>query len=140
MEHGDLINEALLRAYEGLSGLKNERAFLSFIIGIALRVLSNSHRKKRPERIPEGHDAVDSSQRTDHRVEVDMLYRAMSHLPTEQRESLILFEINGFAIKEIAEVHGVGESAVKQRLRRGRIALATLLREKEVTSGQYHGE
>lgn len=48
MEAGDLINESLLIAYEKLDQLQSNEAFLSFLCGISLRVLANSHRKKRP--------------------------------------------------------------------------------------------
>jgi len=129
MEYGDLMHETLLVAHKGFSKLRCKDAFLSYLIGIAIRVLANSNRKKKPEKLSDTSDYVDGNMKTDLRVEIDQLHTALSKLPEGQRESIICFEIVGFSIKEIASLHEVGESAVKQRLRRGRIALAEIMNE-----------
>ena len=49
MEFGDLMNETLLVAYEKLDTLKSEKAFLSFLFSISVRILANSHRKKKAD-------------------------------------------------------------------------------------------
>ncbi len=41
MDYKDLINESLLIAFEKFYSLKSEKAFLSFLIGISIRVLAN---------------------------------------------------------------------------------------------------
>jgi RNA polymerase sigma-70 factor (ECF subfamily) len=48
-------------------------------------------------------------------------------LPIEQREALILFEIIGFSIKEIAGFQQKSEEAIRQQLSRGRKKLLSLL-------------
>ena len=50
MDHGDLMNETLLRAFDKFDTLKSDDAFLSFLFGIAIRVLANDHRKDEPYR------------------------------------------------------------------------------------------
>ena len=65
--------------------------------------------------------------------EYDQLYKALEKLPELQREALILFEISGFSIKEIAGIQSSSEDAVKQRLSRGRKELLELLSEKSNT-------
>jgi len=45
----------------------------------------------------------------------------------DQRESIVLFEITGFSIKEIVEIQDDSVSSVKQRLRRGRERLEKIL-------------
>lgn len=60
-------------------------------------------------------------------MDIYFLNQALSKLVSEQRESVILFEIVGLSIKEIMEIQGVSESAVKQRLKRGRERLTELL-------------
>ena len=133
MDHGDLINETLLLAYKKFDTLKSEQAFLSFLFAIAIRVLANAYRKKKPKISLEGvrEDQIISSDNPEKDLDVQLLHEALALLPNDQRESLILFEISGFSIKEIAELHQVGESAVKQRLRRGRMNLAKSLTEKK---------
>lgn len=128
MDPGDLMHESILIAFEKLDNLRSEEAFLSFLCGISLRVLSNDHRRKRPET---GHNlealALVSDLRTEQETEKHLLYEAMKQLPEAQREALILYEITGFPVREVAEIQGCTEDAVKQRLKRGRDALKELL-------------
>lgn len=46
--------------------------------------------------------------------------RALSTLPAVQREAVVLRELEGFSIEEVAELQEVSVSAVKSRLSRGR--------------------
>ena len=62
----------------------------------------------------------------------ELLYTALAQLPEIQREAIVLFEISGFSIAEIAELQGAGISAIKQRLARGRQALLELLSTENV--------
>lgn len=130
MEHGDLINETLLVAFEKLDTLKSKKAFLGFLFGISVRILSNNNKK-----ITERHlntevndsEKVPSQNNTDLDAEIHFLYKALSELSEDQRECLILFEISGFKIKEIAKIQNASEDAVKQRLKRGRKRLSEIM-------------
>lgn len=46
--------------------------------------------------------------------------RALAGLPPEQREAIVLHDIEGFPVEDIAKMQGVTISAVKSRLSRGR--------------------
>ena len=143
MEHSDLMNDSLLIAYDKFESLESEKAFLSFLFGIAIRILSNHQKKKKEERFISDDQMVmvASSSASDLNAELHFLYEALNQLNLEQRESIILFEISGFSIKEIAVLHQTSESSVKQRLKRGREKLANILadnsinKEKEVQNG-----
>jgi RNA polymerase sigma-70 factor (ECF subfamily) len=143
MEHSDLMNDSLLIAYDKFDSLQSEEAFLSFLFGIAIRILSNHQKKKKEERFTSDNQMVmvASSSAPDLNAELHFLYKALNQLNLEQRESIILFEISGFSIKEIAVLHQPSESSVKQRLKRGREKLANILadnsinKEKEVQNG-----
>lgn len=130
VDYRDVMHESLLVAYERIDTLRSDQAFFSFLVGICIRLLANEHRKKKPvlglnESFLEEH--AKSSDNPEQAAEVYLLHRALAQLPVDQRESLVLFEITGFSIREIAEMHEVGESAVKQRLRRGRLRLTEIL-------------
>lgn len=129
MDHQDLMNETLLIAFQKLNTLKSEKYFLSFLIGISVRILSNNHKKKNEEAWPsnQNFDVADQHADPSRNAEVYFLYKALGLLPEAQRECLILFEISGFSIKEIMQFQKVSESAVKQRLRRGRQRLLEVL-------------
>jgi DNA-directed RNA polymerase specialized sigma24 family protein len=49
--------------------------------------------------------------------------KALSALPEKQREAVVLFEIEGFSIEEVAKMQNAKISAVKSRLARGRARL-----------------
>jgi len=139
MPYEDLMNETLLVAYQKIDQLKKRPSFLSFLIGISIRILANSRRKKRAiatsfEDYPYSNYPVQQDE-TARFSEVELLHFALAKLPKQQREALILFEITGFSIKEIVKIQDSRISAVKQRLARGRKELARILEqiEKETT-------
>lgn len=142
MEYKDLMNESLLIAFEKLDTLKSEKAFLSFLIGISIRVLANNNKKKKEDSLAkiEQLNHIESSAKTEADAEVYLLHEALNKIPVNQKEALILFEISGFSIKEVAKIQEASESAIKQRLKRGREKLTEILTfeslpKKEVKNG-----
>lgn len=132
MDFKDLMHDTILIAYTKFEDLKDPKAFLSFLFGISRRVLANTKRKKSTENWysnEEVYQVASVNDKTESKLEVRMLNEALLKLPDEQKETIILFEITGFSIKEISDLHGVGESAVKQRLVRARKKLSELLTE-----------
>ncbi len=51
---------------------------------------------------------------------------ALARLPAIVRETIVLFEIEGWQVDEIATLHRVSSSAIKSRLARGRTQLRAL--------------
>jgi len=139
MEYTDLMNETLMVAFEKFDSLESEDSFLSYLFSTAVRLLANSNRKMKPERMQstEKEQSIPSSESTEHSMEVHLLHRALSELKDDQREALILFEISGFSIREVAGIQNASESAVKQRLKRGRERLGQILSfESEIKTGK----
>lgn len=131
----DLINETLLVAYQKINQLKSEAAFLSFLISISKNIVANARRKKRAYNISDDrllNHYPDTHNNIEQQSDISTLYRALAQLPPIQREAIVLFEITGFSIKEIAAIQHSGISAVKQRLARGRKALKVIL-EKDLS-------
>jgi RNA polymerase sigma-70 factor (ECF subfamily) len=54
------------------------------------------------------------------RERAERMATALGKLPAVQREAVVLFELEGFSIEEIAAIQRVTASAVKSRLSRGR--------------------
>jgi RNA polymerase sigma factor (sigma-70 family) len=126
MDFKDLINDSLVIAYERFESLRSEQAFLSFLFGISVRIISNHQRKKSEVAHSDEHGSIaDTAQEIF--ADGHFLHLALAQLPAAQKESIILFEISGFKIKEIAEIQSVSEDAVKQRLKRGRERLQEIL-------------
>ncbi len=130
MDYKDLMNETLLLAFQKFNDLRDKKAFLSFLFSISVRILANNKRKKKENSDlfeTESQNYSDVNSKTDANAEVFMLHKALAHLNEDQRESIILFEISGMSIKEIAKIQETSESNVKQRLRRGREKLRQVL-------------
>ena len=135
MPYEDLMNETLLVAYKKIDSLKNEAAFLSYLIGISTRLLANSRRKRKASTVEDElilTNYADPEQKLEQQFEIELLHKALAQLPENQREALILFEITGFSIKEIMDIQNCGLSAVKQRLARGRVALAEIVKKMQL--------
>ena len=70
---------------------------------------------------------VDERNAPDATADVDHLYAALAMLPKKQREAIVMSEITGLKLEEVAAIQGSSLSAVKSRVSRGRKKLAKLL-------------
>ncbi len=127
MEPEDLIGESVLKALENFNKLRDKKTFLSFMFTIAKNIVNNKHRRSKFQgkyNEDDVHNIPDSGIDVETRHDVQILYQMLNQLPKKQKEAIILFEISGFSIKEVADIQNSKESAVKQRLKRGRENLA----------------
>jgi RNA polymerase sigma-70 factor (ECF subfamily) len=135
MDFKDLMNDSLLIAYQKFDALKNEQSILPFLIGISIRVLGNFLQKKRPEQYFNSYEYTIRDEQTSpsEKADIYFLHKALAKLSIQNREVLILFEITGLSIKEIALLQNLSEAAVKQRLKRSRDLLRGLLTKETIT-------
>jgi len=126
----DLFQEAALKALVALPSLRDPSRFRSWFFAILLRVHRNRTRRSFWQRfLPLDHQAQDEPAGEDgatwdeERVRARRVSRALAALPSEQREAVVLFELEGFTIEEIAAMQHASVSAVKSRLSRGRARL-----------------
>ena len=68
--------------------------------------------------------------------EKEAVRQALGRLPHDQREALVLFEIVGLSVSEIADLLELSVSAVKSRLSRGRQKLRELYFQSSETEGR----
>ena len=64
---------------------------------------------------------------------------ALTRIPFIYRAVLVLHDVDGWTVREIAELQGVSLPAAKQRLRRGRMALTTALADGRARMEQLKG-
>lgn len=124
----DLYQEAVLRAFDKLHTLRDASRFRSWFYATLLSRHRDRYRRgfwKRAvpfdEAFAAGEPAGDDGSSWD--VESGRSRRAaaaLASLPAEQREAIVLFEIESFSIEEIAAMQGASVPAVKSRLTRGR--------------------
>jgi RNA polymerase sigma-70 factor (ECF subfamily) len=128
----DVFQEAVLRAHAALPALRDPTRFRSWFFAILVSVHRNRARRSLWRRFlpidaepasapdPAGEDGAAWE---DERHRAARAAKALAGLPPEQREAIVLFEIEGFSIDEIAVIQKVTPSAVKSRLVRGRARL-----------------
>lgn len=132
METEDLVQESLAAAFHKFDKIKEKKAFLSYLMRTASNLLVSQLRRKKfkGDYKEEAFEQLKSlTQDPSLALDIDYLYTQMKKLPKTTYEALILFEISGFAIKEIAEIQESSVSAVKVRLHRGREKLTALCQE-----------
>lgn len=132
----DLVSDTLEQAFKHFHTLRNEAAFVCWLLTIASRL---AKRRRWRERIFERlnplmqHQKVvleqSAASNADTLYDTQVLYDALQRLPHKHREALTLFEISGFSIREIQEIQGGSLSAVKMRLVRAREALRAMIAE-----------
>lgn len=133
LDYKDLMHDTIVIAFNKFETIKEPKAFLHFLFGVSIRILSNNSKKKSLDYTENLHQLeFITHEKTDieRTIELEHLKIALSRLPEDQRETLLLFEIVGFSIKEISHLQQIGESAVKQRLSRGRQNLVQILSPK----------
>ena len=130
----DIISETILQAYEAFGSLKDENAFQSFLFTIARR-MSSKYRRQSNRTYSLSNEEIDelysNAANAEILADIKILYKALDELNEEQREAVILHQIFGFKISEIADIQNSNISAVKVRLHRAKAKLKELLGEND---------
>ncbi len=124
----DVAQESYIKAYLACDTFTNIEKFNAWIFKIGYTTFLNH---KRPEKIFEDYDsakgiAADSAADAPFRYQA--LYSALEKLPGRERTSVLLFYMEGYQIKEIADIVEASTDAVKQYLSRGRKHLHEILK------------
>jgi RNA polymerase sigma-70 factor (ECF subfamily) len=131
-EGDDVFQEAVLRAARKLSGLRERTKFKSWMYSVVVSVHRSRCRRSfwtrwiSREDVAETDPAGDDGSRwVDDRASASRAAAALATLAPPQREAIVLFELDGYSIEEIAEIQCTSISSVKSRLARGRDRLRT---------------
>ncbi len=136
----DLTQEAFIRVYRAWRSFKPGTSFLSWIY----RIVTNLHRDelrrhkgRYQEEIPEDHElqeygggrplAVEPIEEYVESQLSEPVSKALADLTTEQRQIVLLADVEGYSYQEIAEIVGCTVGTVRSRLHRARGQLRGLL-------------
>lgn len=123
----DVLQEALLNAYQALPTLRDRAAFQAWLVTIARNVCTRLRKKEAlrpilqlpvPDMLP-GEDPSAESRLIDRDIE-GCVRAALGRLPPHYRRVIELRDIEGVAASAVAHELGITVPAVKSRLHRAR--------------------
>lgn len=126
----DLVQETILRAWANLDSFRegsNLRAWLFTILRNTF--ISMTRKGKREVEDVDGEHAarITLAPRQDGAADLANFRQALSLLPQDQREAMMLVGAVGFTYDETAEICGCSPGTIKSRVNRARRRLETIL-------------
>ena len=132
----DLLGETVVSVYNSFDNIINSKAFLSYLFTIANRTYYKNYNKSLIiEELNIDVLEIDSGEMLpDTITDIKILVQNLNLLTVEQKEAIILKEIEGFSIKEVSIIQNVSDETVKSRIYRGKLKL------KEIMEVNYGGK
>lgn len=122
----DAIQEAIVKAFTNLHTLKRDSYAKTWLTRILINeCYAIMRREKRIVSLEEYHCEETAAELDDY----SDLYEALSQLQPEIRICVTLYYLEGYSVKETAQLLGITESAVKNRLARARAKLRSELEQ-----------
>ena len=122
----DAIQEAIVKAFSSLHTLRKDSYAKTWLVRIVINECYAIMRKEKRVVSIEDYTPEEMAESAE---DYSDLYEAVSRLPKEQRLSVALYYMEGYSVKEIAELMETSESAVKSRVARARARLKQDLTE-----------
>lgn len=143
----DLAQEIFLRAFQSVSGFRQEATFRTWLYQIAIN-LCRDDRRRRSGRVSVSLDEVISTDQGEmdrdledwsrspetivqRRLDSEAIQKLLDELPREYRLAVILRDIEGFTYDEMAVILRCSKGTVRSRLSRGRRLL-----QKKITANR----
>lgn len=146
-EANDSAQETFIKVYRSLNRFRFESAFSTWLYRIAVntcknRLMSQDFRRSRktvsiddPIQTDEGEvqieikdESLSPEREVDAREKNELIQQAISSLPDDQKQVVILRDIEQLSYEEISQVTGLNIGTVKSKLSRARQALCDKLR------------
>jgi len=133
----DLLAEAVAQAIRSFDKLRDENRFRPWFLRL-MRNLHIDHLRRRKRQLDVAdfggdqvvwerlgrYPTISGPQR---RAEVRTVFRALDRLAENLRLPLVLSALEGYSVKEISEIMGIGQGTVKVRIHRARKKLMEFL-------------
>ncbi|MCO1616965.1 RNA polymerase sigma factor SigM [Micromonospora sp. CPM1] len=139
-EAADALQDAMLSAHRAAARFRGDSAVTTWLHRIVVNACLDRIRRRQAHAtvpLPDGvHTDGEPGRHTggpepaapahDHDTAL-VVRQALAALPAEQRAALVLVDVQGYPVAEVAAMLGVAEGTVKSRCARGRARLAVLL-------------
>lgn len=133
----EATQEAYVKVWRGLGGWRGEAQFSTWLYRVASNTAISRHRSRKRRRTHETHSDDSSMEKiagpfsvedvAGARVELAALESALASLPEIYRDAIVLRDVYGYSIEEIAAQLKVTETAAKVRIHRGRKKLKEIV-------------
>ena len=131
----EATQDAYLKAWRGLKGFRGDAQFSTWLYRVAsnaaISKLRSRKRRRDRETGEEALDVVEAPGGTEERasvlLDVERLEQALRVLPEHYRAAVVLRDVYGMTIEEVAERLGISETAAKVRVHRGRKKLKDMV-------------
>jgi RNA polymerase sigma-70 factor (ECF subfamily) len=134
----DLLQETYLRAYRGFARFERGTNLTAWLYRILRNTFINGYRKRmnEPMIVPDdswhfdaarGHVEASAEATVIDSIADERLTQALAALPERYRRVVLLYDVEGFSYREIAEIVGIPRGTVMSRLHRGRRTLRAWL-------------
>jgi RNA polymerase sigma-70 factor (ECF subfamily) len=133
----EATQDAYLKVWRGLKGFRGEAMFTTWLYRVASNAAISRHRSRTRRRSREARveDAVltqiaasgSTEDTAGARIEVREVESALASLPEHYRSAVVLRDVYGLTIGEIAKELKISETATKVRVHRGRRKLKDLV-------------
>jgi RNA polymerase sigma-70 factor, ECF subfamily len=131
-EAADALQDALLSAHRAAARFRGDSAVTTWLHRIVVNsCLDRIRRRKAQPTVPLPEEgpawgAELAAPAVDHDT-VLVVRQALAQLPVDQRTAIVLVDLQGYSVAEVAAILEIAEGTVKSRCARGRARLAMLL-------------
>lgn len=134
----DVVQQTFVKAVTSLDQLRDSSRERPWLLRVAYREAIAVVRRRRelptdpgdlPVTVADGSCPLETAVATDIAA---IVHRALEQMNNEERMAVVLRDVEGLPMRDVAVVLGIGVSAAKMRVHRGRASLRQLLASKEV--------
>jgi RNA polymerase sigma-70 factor (ECF subfamily) len=146
-EAADAVQDALVSAFRAADRFRADSAVTTWLHRIVVNACLDRIRRQQSRPtvpLPETETAPSGMRTASHPPDPDLdtaltVRSALAQLPADQRVALVLLDMQGYSVAEIARMLDVAEGTIKSRCARGRARLALLLGHMRVDGGKTGG-
>ena len=140
----DVVQKVFLAALNGAERFDGRARVSTWLVGIATRRALDEARSRwrrgRWQRIGERVGLGRAPARADHAQDaLDEAHAALVELTPDQRTAFVLYEVEGYTLKEISEMTGAGISTLHARLKAARKRLDAVIGRENEADGEDDG-
>lgn len=121
----DAVQQAILKAYENLDALREEKYFRTWITRILINECYRVNKLKRREVSFFEYSLTEEARSENH----SYVFESIMNLPPKIRIVIQLYYVEGYSVEETASILHIPSGTVKSRLSQGRKKLKSILED-----------